>query len=145
MEHDCKVICSTLWADGPLMIDRGFKHVVAQLEKQGRKPIYGVDYVNLGYKAGDRVAIAKITSSFKQTFPTDNAGNPTSALPIMQGWDNYKGIELLITVAVGDPGAVEWLQQAQSRTGVNMVAGGDGQHWAAALPVSSVEEPLRGS
>jgi hypothetical protein len=123
LEKDCKVICSSLWTDGPPMIERGFTTVVGQLEKEGRKKVRGVDYVNLGFKAGDRVAITKIGSSFKETFPTDYQGNPTSQLPIMQGWDNYRDIDLLITIAVGDPGAVEYIQQAQSRYNIPMVAG----------------------
>jgi hypothetical protein len=105
------------------MIERGFTHVVGELEKEGVHKERGVDYVNLGYKAGDRVAIAKIGSSFKETFPVDYTGNNTSDLPIMQGWDNYEGIDLLITIAVGDPGPAEWIQQVQSRYNVPMAAG----------------------
>lgn len=120
---NCKVICSTLWSDGPVMIERGFDFVLAGLKKEGIEKKRGVDYVNLGYKAGDRVAIAKIGSSFKDTFPNDYTGNRTASLPIMQGWDDYSGIDLLITIAVGDPGAAEWIQIAQSRYRIPMVAG----------------------
>ncbi len=123
LEKDCKVICSSLWTDGPPMIEKAFNVVVSQLEQEGKKKIRGVDYVNLGFKAGDRVAITKIGSSFKETFPTDYQGNPTAQLPIMQGWDTYRDIDLLITIAVGDPGAVEYIQQAQSRYNLAMVAG----------------------
>jgi hypothetical protein len=121
--RDAKVICSSLWTDGPPMIERGFREVLAQLEKEGIRKQYGTDFVNLGFKAGDRVAIAKIASSFKETFPLDAKGNRTADLPIMQGWDNYQQVDLLITLAVGDPGAPEYIQQAQSRYGVKMVAG----------------------
>lgn len=123
LEQDCKVICSSLWTDGPPMIEKAFRVVVGELEEKGIKKVRGVDYVNLGFKAGDRVAIAKIGSSFKETFPTDYQGNRTAELPIMQGWDTYKDIDMLITIAVGDPGAVEYIQQAQSRYNVPMVAG----------------------
>jgi hypothetical protein len=105
------------------MIEKGFTAVLDELEKRGLKKTRGVDYVNLGYKAGDRIAIAKIGSSFKETFPTDYTGNLTANLPIMQGWDTYKEIDMLVTIAVGDPGAVEYIQQAQSRYNVPMVAG----------------------
>jgi hypothetical protein len=121
--HNAKVICSSLWTDGPPMIERGFREVLRELEKEGITRKYGTDFVNLGFKAGDRVAIAKIASSFKETFPLDAKGNRTADLPIMQGWDNYKDVNLLITLAVGDPGAPEYIQQAQSRYGVKMVAG----------------------
>ncbi|MFH0794301.1 MAG: hypothetical protein V2A74_09755 [bacterium] len=119
----CKVIFSSLWSDGPFMIERGIKYIVPQLEKDGIKIVKGVDYIDLGYKAGDRVAITKIATSFKQTFPTDNEGNKTEGIPIMQGWDTYADVNLLITIAVGDPGAQEWIQQAQSRYNIPMVAG----------------------
>jgi hypothetical protein len=123
LEKDCKVICSSLWTDGPPMIEKAFTTVVGQLEREGKKKVRGEDYVNLGFKAGDRVAIAKIGSSFKEAFPTDYQGNPTASLPIMQGWDSYRDIDLLITISVGDPGAVEYIQQAQSRYNLRMVAG----------------------
>ena len=121
--RDTKVICSSLWTDGPPMIERGFREVQRELKEEGITRKYGTDFVNLGFKAGDRVAIAKIASSFKETFPLDAKGNRTADLPIMQGWDNYKDVDLLITLAVGDPGAPEYIQQAQSRYGVKMVAG----------------------
>lgn len=124
LKKDVRVICSSLWADGPAMIDRAFRDVLAELEAEGIKKESGVDYVNLGYKPGDRVAIASIVASFKQTFPTDYVGRRTADLPIMQGWDTYdQGIALLMTIAVGDPGAPEYIQQAQGRMKVPMVAG----------------------
>ena len=123
MRRGARVVCSSLWVDGPPTIEKGFNMVVAELEKEGIHRKRGVDYVNLGYKAGDRVAIASLGASFKQTFPTDYSGRPTASLPIMQGWDNYHDVALLITIGVGDPGAVEYVQQAQSRYRVTMVAG----------------------
>jgi hypothetical protein len=123
LRKDARVVCSSLWTDSPPMIEKGFNAVLPELKKEGIEKKRGVDFVNLGYKAGDRVAIASIGSSFKQTFPTDYAGNPTSQLPIMQGWDTYSDVALLITIAVGDPGAVEYVQQAQSRYRMPMVAG----------------------
>jgi len=71
MRRDCRVICSSLWDTGPQMIERGFDSVLARLAQEGVHRVRGVDFVNLGYKSGDRVAIAQITSSFKKTFPTD--------------------------------------------------------------------------
>ncbi len=118
-----RVVCSSLWTDSPPMIEKGFDVVLAELKKEGITKTRGVDYTNLGYKAGDRVAIASIGASFKNTFPTDYSGNPTAKLPIMQGWDSYGDVKLLITIAVGDPGAVEYVQQAQSRYRMPMVAG----------------------
>ena len=123
LKNNCRVVCSSLWTDGPPMIERGFVEVLAGLKKEGITKEYGVDYVDLGFKAGDRVAIAKLASSFKETFPIDYKGNRTRDLPIMQGWDNYSGVALLITLAVGDPGAPEYIQLAQSRYNVRMVTG----------------------
>lgn len=123
LRKNCKVVCSSLWADGPTMIERGFTLAIGELEKKGIRKVRGVDYINLGYKAGDRVAAAKIGSSFKETFPTDYLGNKTDSQPIMQGWDTYKDVNLLISIAVGDPGPAEWIQQVQSRYKVPMVSG----------------------
>lgn len=123
MRRGARVVCSSLWTDGPPMVERGFEVVTAELAAEGITRQRGVDYVNLGYKAGDRVAIASIGASFKRTFPSDNTGRPSTELPIMQGWDTYNDVKLLITIGVGDPGAVEYVQQAQSRYRVPMAAG----------------------
>ena len=118
-----KVICSSLWMDSPPMAERAWEKVSKEFKEAGDEKVYGVDFVNLGFKAGDRTAIASIGNSFKNTFPTDYRGNKTEEIPIMQGWDNYKDVDLLISIAVGDPGPVEYIQQAQSRYGVKMVTG----------------------
>lgn len=123
LRKGAKVVCSSLWTDAPPMIEKGFETVLGELQKEGITKQRGVDYANLGFKAGDRVAIASIGTSFRQTFPTDSMGNPTSQLPIMRGWDNYRDVDLLITISVGDPGAVEYVQQAQSRYRMPMIAG----------------------
>ena len=117
------VVCSSLWTDSPPMTEKVWEIVAPEFEKIGEKKVYGVDFVNLGFKAGDRTAIASIGNSFKNTFPIDYRGNKTSELPIMQGWDDYSGIALLCTLAVGDPGPVEYIQQAQSRYNIKMITG----------------------
>jgi len=45
----CKVIVTVLWNGGPGIVDETLRGVAVQMGKT-----YGVDYINLGYKAGTR-------------------------------------------------------------------------------------------
>jgi hypothetical protein len=123
LNRDLKIIAGSVWSSGPPMIDRVFSEVCDELKKQGKEKKYGIDYVNLGYKSGQDVAIAKIGTSIPETFPRDYLGTPVKDIPLMNGVNNFEQIGLLCNLSVGSPGARQWLQQVQTRYKVRMVAG----------------------
>jgi hypothetical protein len=120
LDKRCKVIITVLWNGGPGLVDRIVGQIVAQ-EYPDRK--YGVDYVNLGYKAGNEAVMVLMGQGVVNAFPRDYRGNDTRAMPIMQGVRDYGSFPLLISISAGYPGTKEWVQQVQARFHIPMVAG----------------------
>jgi hypothetical protein len=103
-----KIVVMCLWPDGAFM-SRDLLEDVA-VGEFGLE--YGVDYVNLGYKAGNEVVIKSIAESFTRTFPVDTRGRNLSDYPIMQGIENLANIDFIFSFSAGYPGTVEWVQYA---------------------------------
>jgi hypothetical protein len=120
LSKDCKVVVSVLWNAGPGLVDATLREVA---EKEFPTKQYGVDYVNLGYKAGDDAVMLLMGQGIAKTFPRDYRGNLTTELPIMRGVRDYSSFPLLVNISAGFPGTKEWVQQVQSRFHLPMVAG----------------------
>jgi len=123
LKRDLRIIAGSVWESAPPVTDKAFEKVAAVLRKEGIEKKYGEDYVNLGFKAGLDVAIAKIGSSIPETYPKDYRGAPVKELPIFEDVENFDQIGLLCNLSAGSPGARQWLQQVQTRYNVRMVAG----------------------
>lgn len=123
LKRNLRIISGSVWETGPPMIDKVYKSVDNILRKEGISKEYGVDYVNLGYKSGMDVAIARIGTSIPETYPRDYLGKPVNDYAIMKGVTNFNQIGLLCNISSGSPGARQWLQQVQTRYKVRMVAG----------------------
>ena len=117
LEKRVRVIAVTLQPAGPPLADRAWAEVGPPL---GRK--YGVDFVNLGYKSGNEALILALGASMKTTFPLDAHGAAVDTLPLMRDIDKLGEASLLIEIA-GTVAANIWVQQAQGRFHVPMVAG----------------------
>jgi hypothetical protein len=103
-----RIIAMALWPDG-LFMSRDMLDIVAE-DMHGLE--YGIDYINLGYKAGNEVVIKSIAESFPRTFPVDTRGRVLSEYPIMQGIENLANIDFIFSLSAGYPGTVEWVQYA---------------------------------
>jgi len=114
----CRVIVTVLWNGGPGIVDQTVRAVAAE---KGMK--YGVDYINLGYKAGNEAVMVLMGQSIPNTFPRDHSGGDTKSFPVMQGIRNYSSFPLLISLSAGYPGTKEYVQQVQGRFHVRMIAG----------------------
>jgi hypothetical protein len=123
LRRNVKVISTALFPEGVMMIDRASQEVLDDLRKEGITKVYGRDYVNLGYKAGNEVVMAKMGASIPETFPSDVKGTPVSQLEVMREINDYRNIALLIDFSSGSPGIRQWLQQIQMRYKVRVVAG----------------------
>jgi len=82
-----------------------------------------VDFVNLGYKAGDEAVMLAMGQGIVNTFPRDYQGNDTRSMPIMNGVRDYSSFPMLVNISAGYPGTKEWVQQVQARFHLPMVAG----------------------
>jgi hypothetical protein len=122
-----RVYLMTLWATGPDMITRATDVIAAEFPEK----VYGTDFVNLGYKAGNQGVINSISANFKTLFTGDEAGTPIDQIPMTQEINTSGDFDLIISIASGFPGLKEWIQFAGDRVNVP-VAGG----------VTAVEAPL---
>jgi len=116
---NCKVIGACLWPACPPLLEDAFRRIGE--ERYGKK--YGVDFVNLGYKPGNEVAIVSVGRSIRATFPTDFYGTPIDSIEVMKGVDSITGLAILVNISAGYPGTKEWVQQVQSRYHIELVAG----------------------
>ena len=120
LDKKCKIVITVLWNGGPGLVDRIVRQVVEH-EYPDRQ--YGVDYVNLGYKAGDEAVMVLMGQGIVNAFPRDYHGNDTRTMPIMQGVRDYTSFPMLVNISGGYPGTKEWVQQVQARFHLPMVAG----------------------
>jgi hypothetical protein len=94
-EKDCRVITlSNIPLGGPTMAEQVTRTVAEQYGKE-----YGVDYVNLGYKANYVAVLSGMGQSIESIFPTDNSGTPLDELPLMDSVVNYEQIDFIFEVA----------------------------------------------
>lgn len=114
----CKAIVTCLWNGGPGLVDATIREVGRE---QGKT--YGVDYIDLGYKAGYEAVMVLMGQSIPNTFPSDITGGATTSYPIMQGIRNYSSFPLLISISAGYPGTKEYVQQVQGRFHIKIIAG----------------------
>jgi hypothetical protein len=116
---DCKVVVTVLWNAGPGLVEATLNEVAAEFPGKA----YGVDWVNLGYKAGDDAVMVLMGQGIKNAFPRDYRGKVTADIPIMKNVRDYSSFPLLVNISAGFPGTKEWVQQVQSRFHLPMVSG----------------------
>jgi hypothetical protein len=115
---NCKVITmTTVPLGGPSIAERVTRELAAEYGKK-----YGVDYVNLGYKANYVAVLKGMGSSIEAIYPADNTGTPLSKLPLMQHIKNYNDIDFIFVVA--DNGIVDyWISIVNAQYNIGVGAG----------------------
>ena len=117
-EKDCRVITLTnIPQGGPTIAQRVTRTVAAEYGK-----IYGVDYVNLGYKYGYVAVLQGMGTSIESFFPADDDGTPLSEIPIMDSVTNYEDIAFIFEVA-DNATADYWVSIVNAQYGVPMGCG----------------------
>ena len=115
---DCRVITlSNIPLGGPSMAESITRMMAEEYGK-----VYGVDYVNLGYKANYVAVLSGMGTSIESIFPTDNSGTPLSELPIMDSVVNYEQISFIFEVA-DNATADYWVSIVNAQYGVPMGCG----------------------
>ena len=117
-EKRCKVVVVALYQGGALLVDQIVNDVARQ-----RRQRYGVDYINLGYKAGNEAVLVLMGQSIPGTFPRDQNGADVRSFPIMRDVRNYASFALIVSISGGYPGTREYVQQVQGRFHIPLVAG----------------------
>jgi hypothetical protein len=114
----CRVVVVVLFQGGARFVDSIVQDVARERHQRD-----GVDYVNLGYKAGNEAVMVLMGQSIPTTFPRDHSGRDVRDLPIMRGVHDYSSFALLVSVSAGYPGTKEYVQQVQGRFHIPIVAG----------------------
>lgn len=120
-DKHCKVVITVLWNGGPGLVDLVVRQVMA--EPKYRHIRYGVDWINLGYKAGNEAVMVLMGQGVVNAFPNDYTGHPTRDFPIMREVRDYSSFPLMVSLSAGYPGTKEWVQQVQGRFHLPMIAG----------------------
>ena len=101
-----KVYIMALWATGQSLAATAIDSIV---KKEFPDKINGVDYVNIGYKAGGVGVLKVIVTDFRKMYLTDVGGVDLDSMPIFDGVRSLKDMDLLISIGGGYPGVKEWI------------------------------------
>jgi len=114
---DVKVIALTLYPGGVGLAQR----LLDEAAKAHQKT-YGEDYVFLGYNPDWSGTMLRLGESIRGTYPVDQFGRSTAAMPVLQGCDAYKDVKLLVTIC-GSAITEYWAAMAGARYGQRIVSG----------------------
>ena len=115
---DCKIVTlSNIPLGGPSMAERVTRSIAPEYNK-----VYGVDFVNLGYKANYVAVLSGMGNSIESIFPTDNSGTPLSKLPLMDSVYNYNDVAFIFEVA-DNATADYWVSIVNAQYGTPMGCG----------------------
>ncbi len=123
LQSDLKLIIMGLWPQGPQQADLALQAALADPRVQQRNLEYGVDYVNLGFQAGNEFVIQRMGASVESMFPRDYTGAAYRDLPLVRNVKNFSNIDFSFNLSAGYPGTQEWVQVAVDRYGLWLGAG----------------------
>lgn len=109
-----RICMMTLWAPGTPLAQRTYQDVIERFYPGKYKE--GINFVDLGYQAGNEGVIKLMSTNLAKAYETDRKGTPLSQLPMMQGIEKTSDFDALISISAGQPGAREWVQYAVSPT-----------------------------
>ncbi len=120
LKRNLRVVNVATWPAAPPYTRSEFDDIAPVYEKQ-----YGTDWVELGFKPGDDVAMGQIGQSVTSAYNKDDRnGGPLTDLPLLEEvGDSFQGISLLVTMSAGYPGILEWIAQAGGRYQIPILAG----------------------
>ena len=117
-QKHCKIITlSNIPYGGPSMAE-----AVTRMVAEEHNKVYGIDFVNLGYKYGYVSVLKGMGVSIESIFPTDNRGTPLAELPMMDSIHNYEQVDFIFEVA-DNATADYWISIVNAGYGVPMGVG----------------------
>ncbi len=122
-KKDLNIIIMGLWPQGPQQANDAIAAALRDPDVKAKNPVYGVDYVNLGFQSGNEFVIQRMGSGFKAMFPRDERQSAYDSIPVLQNIVNFSNIDFIMNFSSGKPGTVEWVQIAVDRFGARLGAG----------------------
>ena len=105
IDKDLRIVVMALWPMGISLADEIYQYLYDKLE-------YGVNFINLGYKAGGLVTIQAMGNDFQAVFPIDVNGVSVNNFEIMQDVSSFDDFALVASFSAGSPGMKEWIMVA---------------------------------
>jgi hypothetical protein len=115
-----KVVFMSIWGTGPGLLRTTLDNVVRP-EFPERKE--GIDWANIGYKAGNQGVLNVIVTDLRKMYPADINNVPLDSLPVLNGIRSCKDFNLIIALGGGFPGPKEWVLYVGDPGNVPVVAG----------------------
>lgn len=113
-----KVATMSIWPEGQPYATQALNEVAPQYDKR-----YGLDYVDLGYKAGNDAVLVSLGIDFRGLFKTDLKGNRLADLPMMQSIFGLRDFAAVGCYSAGRPGALEHIKYTASQYGMPLIIG----------------------
>jgi hypothetical protein len=105
-ERNLKMYYMCLWATGQNLTTLTVDSVQV---KEFPEKQYGIDYVNLGYKAGNEGLINVLLTDMKKMYTTDVSGTYIDDIEIIKPVRNLTSFDLIFGLGGGTPGIKEWI------------------------------------
>ena len=120
LSRNVKVVYMCLFPTGQGQLEETFSSVIRE---EFAEKVDGVDYVNLGYKAGGEGVLNVIVTDFEKMFPTDVNSVPYGEIEIFNDIRSCKNLDLIISIGGGRPGIKEWVLFVGDPGDIPMAAG----------------------
>jgi len=121
-QKNLKLICPSLWPQGPSLATEIFQELGPKYDK-----VYGKDWVNLGYLPGAQTGLPQVetlAASFKKAYPRDIKDTPLDNIPIMKNFEKLTDAKMVCAFTSGDPGLLGWIMVAKDRYEIPVGGGG---------------------
>ncbi len=105
-QRNHKVVFIAIWATGQSLLNQTLQQVVAVEFPEKQE---GIDWCNLGYKAGNEGVMNVIVTNLKKMFPTDVNSTPLEQIKILEGIQSCRDFALIVSLGGGQPGPKEWI------------------------------------
>ncbi|MEW6411561.1 MAG: hypothetical protein AB1483_03705 [Candidatus Zixiibacteriota bacterium] len=120
LEKGHRVIFMSLWATGQALLSQSLSEYILPGFPE---KVDGVDYVSLGYKAGNEGVLNVIVTNFRKMFPTDVNSVPLDSVSIFDGINSCRDLDLVVAIGGGAPGPKEWILFVGDPAGVPVGVG----------------------
>ena len=137
IERDLRIVVIALWPMGVSLAEEIYQALSDRLE-------YGVNYINLGYKAGGLVTIQAMGNDFQGVFPIDMNGDNVNSFEIMQGVRNFGDFAFVSSFSAGTPGMKEWIMVAGDSFGLPVTGATTAVSAPGFLPYINAQRQLNG-
>ncbi len=119
-----KLAITTLWYQAPPLVERWIRDTIqTAIDPTDRAYVRDQDYVYLGFREGKQNVILGMGADLPHVFGgvTDD-GTPYATIPWLKNIRGLADFKLMVLVSAGAPGAKEYVQFAQNRYNLRMVA-----------------------